>query len=53
MLRVSALGRQETPSSEVWESALANLSLMDTAESKIQEFPAKQPGDFPKGDAQS
>jgi hypothetical protein len=29
------LGRQETPNSEIWESALANLSLMITAKSEV------------------
>jgi hypothetical protein len=32
------MGRQETPNSEVWESALANLSLMTAAKSEIAEF---------------
>ena len=31
----SVLGRQETPSSEVWESALANLSQTATAKSEV------------------
>jgi hypothetical protein len=50
---MTALVRQETPNSEIWESALANLSLMVTAKSEISEFIPLKPGNFSKGDAQS
>jgi hypothetical protein len=47
------VGRQETPNSEIWESALASLLLMVTAKSEDLEFSPPHLGNFSKGDAQS
>jgi len=47
------MGRQETPNSEVWESALADLLLMVTAKSEDLEFSPPYLGKSSKGDAQS
>jgi len=46
------LGRQETPNSEIWESALEKLLLMEAAKSEIFEFLPKSIGDFSKGDTE-
>jgi len=45
------VGRQETPNSAIWESALTNLSLMASAKSEVLEFFLPKSGDFSKGDA--
>jgi hypothetical protein len=46
------MGRQETPNSEIWESALEKLLLMNTAKSENLEFLPKLSGDFSNiGDA--
>jgi hypothetical protein len=34
-LLMSVVGRQETPNSEIWESALTNLSLMVAAKPEV------------------